>query len=513
MGAVAGSADDGEAGAVVPDGAGEAVGEDGVVHRQHYGGRVAQAKALDRIALGDVAEDDAVAALARGGDRVDIALDREVAAAVGAEHVGDQPADPPEAEDHGHARRVLGAAAERVGVDPPRQPPAERGEQRGDGEAERRDDGPEARLVGAEDAGGGGGAEDDQGQLGRAREEQRGLDRHPAAASAPAQQPHDHRRLGEQHRRQRAEQRGPLRDDGGEVEPQPDGDQEDAEREAAEGRGDDLDLGMIVGLGDQYPGEQCAEAGAEADTAGGEAAEHQDEQADREEQLGALGPRGLGEQHRQEEAAGEQQAGDHREVEGQRPEQGGPARPSVEHEQDGDKAQILEQQDGERDPADAAGGPGDGEDQGGRAHRQREPEHDPAAAARAESPAEPAEQQRGQQHLRAAQPEHRLAHRAEALEAHLKPDGEEEEEDAELGEGLDGVGIGDADRAQPRPALRPAAEQVRAAEHADEDEAEHRRDPEPREGRDDDPRRAEHGQRVRQRRTEVERVRHAAFKP
>ena len=83
-----------------------------------------------------------------------------------------------------------------------------------------------------------------------------------------------------------------------EVELHPHRDQEDAEREPAQRRGDEFDLGAIVGLGDEHPGDERAEDRAEADRAGGEAGEDDDEQADREEQLGALGPRRLREQMR-----------------------------------------------------------------------------------------------------------------------------------------------------------------------------------------------------------------------
>ena len=51
---------------------------------------------------------------------------------------------------------------------------------------------------------------------------------------------------------------GQSRDQRVEVDAHADRDQEDAEREAGERRGDRLDLGMVIGLGDQDAGDQRA---------------------------------------------------------------------------------------------------------------------------------------------------------------------------------------------------------------------------------------------------------------
>ena len=91
----------------------------------------------------------------------------------------------------------------------------------------------------------------------------------------------------------------------------PDGDQEDAKRKPAQRRGDEFDFAAIIGLGDQHAGDQRAEDRAEADRAGGEAGEDHDEQADREEQFGALGPRRLREQMREQQAPGDEHRDDH----------------------------------------------------------------------------------------------------------------------------------------------------------------------------------------------------------
>ena len=51
-----------------------------------------------------------------------------------------------------------------------------------------------------------------------------------------------------------------MRSDRGKVEAKTDGDQEYAQGKATQGGGDHLDLGVIVGFGDQQSGEQRAEA-------------------------------------------------------------------------------------------------------------------------------------------------------------------------------------------------------------------------------------------------------------
>ena len=123
----------------------------------------------------------------------------------------------------------------------------------------------------------------------------------------------------------------------------------------AKRRGDLFDLAAIFGLGDQNARDQCAEDRRQADRAGRQAGEDHGQQADRQEQFGALGPRRLREQGRQKRPA-------------RRPASPrSPARPARsrsatppgsaraaqagEQEQQGHQRQILEQQHREGRPA------------------------------------------------------------------------------------------------------------------------------------------------------------------
>ncbi len=102
-----------------------------------------------------------------------------------------------------------------------------------------------------------------------------------------------------------------------------------------------------------------------------------------------------------------------------------------------------------------------------------------------------ADDQRRQRQLRGADPEHQPPHRPQAPERQLQPDREQQEDDAELGERLDRVRVGDGDIVQPRHLGGDRAEPGGANQQPDQDETDHRRDPEPGEGRDHDSRRAE----------------------
>ena len=125
----------------------------------------------------------------------------------------------------------------------------------------------------------------------------------PALRAAEPQQRRRDDRLGRDHAGHGGEQRLPVLRDHPQIEAHADGDEEHAEREALERRGDHLDLGMIVGLGDQQPGEQRADDRRQADGGGRDARQDHDEQAGGEEQLRALGARRLREQARQQQPA------------------------------------------------------------------------------------------------------------------------------------------------------------------------------------------------------------------
>ncbi len=95
-----------------------------------------------------------------------------------------------------------------------------------------------------------------------------------------------------------------------------------------------------------------------------------------------------------------------------------------------------------------------------------------------------------------ADAEDQPAHPPEPAERQFQPDREEQQDDAELGERLDRMGVGDRDVVEPGRLLAELAEPERPDQHADQDEADDRADPEAGEGRDDDPGRAEDHERV-----------------
>jgi hypothetical protein len=248
-----------------------------------------------------------------------------------------------------------------TGVDPARRHLAELGEQGRDGEADRGDDLPEGGGVGLISCAARRRAEHDQRGLGRRGHEHAGFGRDRPARAAEAQQQAGHRRLDQQTATSASASRlCQLASDDAEIDAHPDGDQEDAEAEPAEGRGDHLDLAAIVGLGDQDAGDQRAEHRRKADAVGGEAGDDHHQQAGRQEQLGALGPRRLGEQAGSSSRPSTSIADD-----GRRRRSGGAdeaAEPTrlrmrrhrAEQEDDRDQRQILEQQHRQRRAADRA---------------------------------------------------------------------------------------------------------------------------------------------------------------
>jgi hypothetical protein len=80
----------------------------------------------------------------------------------------------------------------------------------------------------------------------------------PCAARQPQQRRGDER-LDDQHADQREQQRRPVGEQRAKVELHPDGDQEHAQRQPAQRRGDQFDFAAIFGLGDQHAGDQRAE--------------------------------------------------------------------------------------------------------------------------------------------------------------------------------------------------------------------------------------------------------------
>ena len=94
---------------------------------------------------------------ARRLDRVDVRIDRDIGLVVLGQHLGDQPPDPAEADDHRArllaGRRDVGLAGLAAILDPPRRVAAEPGQQRRQRQAHRGDDLPEGGGVGGDHAG------------------------------------------------------------------------------------------------------------------------------------------------------------------------------------------------------------------------------------------------------------------------------------------------------------------------------------------------------------------------
>ena len=256
------------------------------------------------------------------------------------------------------------------------------------------------------------------------------------------------------------------------------------------------------GFGDHDPGDERAEHGRKAHRRGDQAGDDHREKADREEQLGVLGPRRLREEGWKQEAAEEQQgdgggAAD-RERGEQRDDALGARRRShrAEGEDDRDQRQILEQQHAERGPANGRVRADQRNDDGGRGQSESEPEGDGGGNAFAEQVEPGLDRNRATGELGGADSEHQPPHRPQPAERQLEPDREEQEHDAELGERFDPVRVGDGDVVEPRILPGQRAEPGRADQHADEDEADDRADADSGKGGDDDPGGAEDHQRV-----------------
>ena len=212
------------------------------------------------------------------------------------QHLRDQPAHAARADDNypRFVGRVLGQFGDRL--DTPGDDAPEPRKQRRHRKSDRGDDLPELRGSGL----------DQQGRACRREDDQRGLRwaRHQYArfrcGAAPcAHEPQQHagdQRLEGQDQQHRGGDEGEVLPDRLEVDAHADRDQEDAESETLEGLHDRLDFAVILGLGDEQPGDQGAHDRRKAHCGGGEAGADYHQQRCGEEQLGALGARGLAEQ-------------------------------------------------------------------------------------------------------------------------------------------------------------------------------------------------------------------------
>ena len=121
---------------------------------------------------------------------------------------------------------------------------------------------------------------------------------------------------------------------------------------------------------------------------------------------------------------------------------------------------------------------------------------DGGAGAAAEQRGDAADHGRAQHHLQAAQPEHQTAHGDEALVGQLQADQEQQEDDAELGDPGDVLGVDDRDPVEERERALKGAQAERAEDRAGRQVAQHRVHAPALHQRHDDAGGAEHHQRV-----------------
>ena len=170
------------------------------------------------------------------------------------------------------------------------------------------------------------------------------------------------------------------------------------------------------------------------------------------------------------------------------------------HEQQRRDRQILEQQDRETD---AAGGEIEAfalgqhrNDDRGRGQRERRADDQRRGWRLAQPESDGAEQQRREQRPAPAQPEHQAPHARQALERQFEPHHEQQEHDAERGDAVDRLDIGQRQRVEPGRAGDETPEAERAEGDARQQKAQHRTDAQAEEQRRDDPRRHKEQQRL-----------------
>ena len=217
---------------------------------------------------------------------------------------------------------------------------------------------------------------------------------------------------------------------------------------------------------------------------GRQAGDDHHQQADGEEQLGALGPRRLGEQRRQDQPPGEQHArpttsaadqhGSEQAIRRRR-------RRVRRHRAEQRRRSGTSARSSNSSIASAARPTGlwcptIGSTSAVEDMRQREAERDRAGSALAHQQ-QPDADQIAAEPISSAAPTPNTSWRIDhsRRKRQLEPDREQQQDDAELGERLDRLGVGDGDVVQPRIAVRSARPAPNGPDqHADEDEADDR---------------------------------------
>ena len=213
----------------------------------------------------------------------------------------------------------------------------------------------------------------------------------------------------------------------------------------------DFDLGAVFGLGQQKPGEKSAECGREACDTGRGCDPHHHEQRDRHDEIAAAGLRREAEDRLQHVTAGGEDGDDREHRLQQGPGEGRrdvllAARKDLHAEQDRRNHEVLEQEHRERDTTDRRRRAPLLLEQlhhdRGRGHREAEAKHDRAAAGARPAPARPAPMASADSaNLETADAGDIAAQRPQPRQRQFKPDHEQEEQHAELGEGFDPVTV------------------------------------------------------------------------
>ena len=250
-----------------------------------------------------------------------------------------------------------------------------------------------------------------------------------------------------------------MRREHGKIEFGADGDEEQAEQQALERLDRHFDFAPIFGFGEQQAGDEGAERHRQAAGGGGQGRAEHDQQAGRHEEFRAARRRDRMEQRPQHEAADDDHRGERQR--GRRQGQG-EARaealdaPAGEHRRQNQQRrdrEILKQQDGETEPPDRRAQPlflgQHRNDDRGRGERQGRADHQRRRRLLPERIGGGAERQGGDDDLREAEPEHQAPHALEALERELQTDGEKQNDDAEGGEPVDRVDIGQRQGVEP----------------------------------------------------------------
>ena len=343
------------------------------------------------------------------------------------------------------------------------------------------------------------GPEDDKGELACGSQNQRRLD---GGAVVQAPQPgHAEDQPGLQQGQQggKAEDPDGIGGDSVEIETDPDPDKKHTQQQPLERLDRNLDLPAELGLGQQEAGDQGSQAHRQAGGLGRHPRADDHQQAGGDEHLLPL-PLGLGSRDRSEHRSQDQPAqhDQQRQADGGRDqcEQGrqqrrrikittagtvlGQCRQNRDGDQDRRHSQILGQKDGEGgasgrrlDPAPLGH---HRHDNGGRRQGQAHPQN-----SRRDQRLPHEHKHRRQRHgtgrdLGQAEAEHQFPHGPEPLPRQFQPDHEQQEGDAELGQGPDLGGIRNGQPGQPGGCVGQARQTVRAQQYARREEAEDRAD-------------------------------------